>query len=220
MPIQSFSQLRDILQENAREAFHALRRSRPGEHIYAFALDTDDDAIGASPFGSTEESLAAKLRDYPASTAMERIQYTLAFRWSPHEWPGIYSESMPASGQGLPSLEEMMEFMNAWTANPGHSMKAYRRQVFRAMVDALRSLDEEGLFGNGSARNAILLFISISDSQDAGFLEIESARSLNPRSAWRRAARTIPLPVRWIILTGYFLRRLLKGKLIAPTLHV
>lgn len=57
---------------------------------------------------------------------------------------------------------------------------AFSRQLQTDMIEALRLLDREGLFGTGEDRAAITLFVSISDDDAAEALENASAKALNP----------------------------------------
>lgn len=57
---------------------------------------------------------------------------------------------------------------------------SFAKKVYTAMVAALELLDSEGFFGTGEERNQIVLFVSISDDDDAVRLENESGKALNP----------------------------------------
>jgi len=221
MPIASFSEIRDRLRREARQAYLDFRRSRPDETIYVFGLYTDDDALNAHSIGNTEEAYEKAISRNPGDGMFGRLSSVLSYRWSPAEWPGIYSEDFPAPDEEQDASERLQEgssFAEAWRSISGKDHQEFRRNMFRAMVDALRLLDGESLFGTGRDREKVILIISLSDSEDEGFLEIESAKLLNSRRATRRALRTIPLPFRWIILAGYYWRRLIRGRLISNTL--
>jgi len=221
MPIASFSEIRDRLCREARQAFLDFRRSRPGETIYVFGLYADDDALGAHSIGNTEEAYKRAASRDPGDGMFGRMSSMLSYRWSAAEWPNIYSEEFPAPDREPDAgerLQEGSDFAEGWRSISGKNHQEFRRNMFRAMVDALRLLDGESLFGTGQDREKVILFISLSDSEDEGFLEIESAKLLNPRRAMRRALRTIPLPIRWIILAGFYWRRLIRGEVISPHL--
>src|SRR5262245_40326903 len=225
MPITSFSEIRDRLRREARQAYLDFRRSRPDETIYAFGLYTDDDALNAHSIGNTEEAHEKAVSRNPGDGMFDRLSSVLRYRWSPAEWKGIYSEEFPAPDNGQDDgpdpweeLQDGSSFAEAWRSITGRDHRDFRRNMFRAMVDALRLLDGESLFGTDRDREKVILFISLSDSEDEGFLEIESAKLLNPRRATRRALRTIPLPFRWIILAGYYWRRLIRGRIVSNTL--
>ena len=222
MPIRDFVQLRDYFRDEARDAFHALRRSHPGERVYAFGLHTDDDVVATSPVGNTEEALARKLAEYPASNCLERWAVQYAFRWSPDEWPSIYTADNPHPASrslgpaDMPS--EMMTFKASWTALPGNDFQGFRARTFRAMLEALRILDSEGLFGRGKEREGITLLMAITDSADSGLLELESIKLLNPRRVARQMAKSCPIPLRWLVwleVVRYWARRVRRGPIIS-----
>ncbi len=222
MPIRDFVQLRDYFRDEARDAFRTLQRSHHGERIYAFGLHTDDDVVATSPVGNTEEALARKFAEYPACNRVERWTIQHAFRWSPDEWPSIYAADSPrpASRSLGPAdlLSEMMGFKASWTARPGNDFKEFRARTFRAMLDALRILDSEGLFGRGKERDKITLLIAITDSADSGLLEIESIKLLNPRRVARQMAKSCPIPLRWLVwleVVRYWARRVRRGPIIS-----
>lgn len=54
------------------------------------------------------------------------------------------------------------------------------------MIEALRLLNQEGLFGTGAEREKITLFVTISDDNGAVQLENESAKVLNPPAVFDR----------------------------------
>jgi hypothetical protein len=54
------------------------------------------------------------------------------------------------------------------------------------MIEALRLLDQEGLFGVGAERERITLFVTISDDNGAEELENISAKLLNPPAVFDR----------------------------------
>ena len=54
------------------------------------------------------------------------------------------------------------------------------------MTQALGDLDAAGFFGTGEKREAVALFCSISDSDDAERLENESAERLNPPTVYEK----------------------------------
>lgn len=54
------------------------------------------------------------------------------------------------------------------------------------MIEALRLLDQEGLFGTGAEREKITLFVTISDDDGSVEPENNSAKVLNPPSVFDR----------------------------------
>ncbi len=56
------------------------------------------------------------------------------------------------------------------------------------MITALGDFDAEEFFGTGEMRQAIMLFCSVSDSDDAERLENDSARRHNPAIVYEQFA--------------------------------
>jgi hypothetical protein len=57
------------------------------------------------------------------------------------------------------------------------------------MCHAMAQLDQEGLFGIGSARLGVTLFVTVSDSTSALEIETQSALRLNPAPVAEAFAR-------------------------------
>lgn len=223
MPIQSFHELRDILAQDARDALFAIRQVRPKEKLYTFAISTDDDAVTPRAIGNTEEALATKVAQDRDIDSNERAMMEYGYRWTPDEWLDVYFEGGPRPPARSPRiedfLEEMMAFMHSWTSIPGNTFKKFRANVFRAMVDALITLDREGLFGQGKDREDVTLFISVTDPGiDTFMIEYASAKLLNPRRAANRMREGLPILQRWqltLLNSALWLKR---GRIIARSL--
>jgi len=219
LTFESFADLRSIFREDAREAYLALVERRPGEHICAFALVTDDDALGAHGVGDTIERRKKRLGAREPRNDAERRYHDWEFGWNTGEWDEIYSEEHPrteAPGIGAKEyLTGMMSFQERWSSQEGHSEGMFRPNSLRAMVDALADLDGEGLFGKGLARDAITLFVEITDSDDSDAAKLATARMLNPPKAAQALTRSLPWSGRLIVtameVVGWFRR----GRIIA-----
>lgn len=224
MPIHSFRDLVEHLRRFTRHAYLTLQGNRPGETVCALALGTDDDVIGFGARAITEEQfaslLAEDIRKYPATGMIHRYCREAGLWVSPDEWPDIdYSTRIAEAVRQSDPFESItwyLDFKDEWRASTGCTHAEYRRRAFRAAIDALRSLDSGGLFGTGSARDKIVLFLSITDSDDDYFLQIESSRMLNPRRVARRLLSSIPIWLRYPFLIRYLVRWLRKGPLIHP----
>jgi hypothetical protein len=177
--IASFAELQARYREAARSAFAQVRASRPGETLYAFALYTDGDCIATTAAVNTEEGLRRRLAGEHDVDADDLAYY----RWSTGEW-----QAEGIGSAGFPPFDEMMAFLTLWEGE-GKSHRAFRRRVLDAMVAALKALDGEGEFGRGAAREAITLFITITDCDEDFVVENRSARILNSREVARRFRR-------------------------------
>ncbi len=216
MPFESFDQIRELFRSNARRAFLDLQRRSPGESIYGFGLATDDDTFGASVIGVTEAWYLGRIKDHEQGF-LNRAIVIPAMRWATDEWPGIYSDEFPstASWDPVEELDSFSAFAAAWTSQPGKTFDMFRAKVFRTMVEALQSLDDERLFGTGADRDKLTLILSISDSKDSGWLEMESAWLLNPRVSARKLTAPFIFPLRMLMWTGYYWHRLRHGRIVA-----
>lgn len=180
------SALRQEIAQAARRAFLQVRAAHPDEAFYAFALYTDDDAMGVSPAANTEEAYQRRVERYQSDESYMQFlkEHDIAFnpfnyRWGTPEWAYEHdgqdqfqavSERLDAvTGSGEMTLEEYEEFKGA---------------VLAAMLLGLKDLDAEGTFGDGPERARITLFCSLSDSATAGWFEEESARRLNPPAVY------------------------------------
>jgi hypothetical protein len=165
------------ISDAARETYRALLAKHPGEHFYAFALYTDSGAMTVVPAANTEEGLQ-RVRKQMAVGDEERAP---EFRWATGEWVYEAAEAGPfhplckrLAGAVLGSDSPATEF--------GH----FFHELQRDMIEALRLLDQEGLFGVGAERERITLFVTISDDNGAEELENISAKLLNPPAVFDR----------------------------------
>src|SRR4051794_9683385 len=79
-----FDRLRKDMAKAARRTFGFYRDSHPGELFYAFALYTDDDAGGAIPAASSEQSLQRVIKRYTSGGySLPGIGH---LRYCPDEW--------------------------------------------------------------------------------------------------------------------------------------
>ena len=191
-----FDTLRVQIREAARLAFGALRAQHPDETFYAMALYTDDGAMTVCTSANSEEAFQRILLgdDFsdPASVA--------ATRWFTAEWAyeSVHSEHFDVPCERLRkhvlTLDDDAPAADAKSfAAPARRLLAhvlklgkndsfgvFRSKLHDTMVQALAELDQEGFFGTGSQRQALTLFCSISDSDEAEAFEDRSAKQLNP----------------------------------------
>lgn len=158
---------RDIA-EAARRSFSALLSRHGDETFYAFALYTDEDCYTVVPAANALEPYRAKM-----SRMGETDPRTLAYyRWTSAEWA---YESFSAEPFNT-ICEQLSAACNA-VSGDAMAFAAFKTDVHRAMIAALKALDEEGYFGE--RRNGAVLFITSSDHDEAGAMEENSARILN-----------------------------------------
>jgi uncharacterized protein (TIGR02996 family) len=169
-----FRQLRADMAKAAAESFAALRKRKPKERFYAFALYTDDDCCGAIPAGNSEEALRNNVKRYARGGTTLPDSF---LRWSVDEW------SYPGGEKGgsWAKIWKVSDRLSKLTPFP-----KYRRQVLGAMIGALGDADAVGAFGTGEEREAIMLMIWITDSEETEDWCLRSVKKLNSRKSAAR----------------------------------
>jgi len=166
-----FETLRVQIREAARTAFGTLRAAHPNERFYAMALYTDDGAMTVCPSANSEEALQRILVDNDCTDPRD-IAYT---RWGTAEW--AYEDQ---HAEGFNAVCDRLRAHVLASGDDKRALAAFGSRLNDTMVQALAELDQEGFFGTGADRQALTLFCSISDSDDAEAFEDDSANRLNP----------------------------------------
>lgn len=203
----------------ASGAFSRFQIAHPGETIYAFALLTDEDALGVYEIGHTRENLARKLStcSNPNAPFIARLINRMETEWSHPEWTDDFANAK--NNHPADSDDDAYDtFRREWLEHSPDEDDRFRRIIYRAMCDALHLLDERGHFGSGELRRKLTLFISISDSEEQSSVEIESASELNPWHVSRRLPSGYPFPSNWMQAGYHFVRRRMRGPIIARSL--
>ncbi|MBN3832225.1 DUF4303 domain-containing protein [Burkholderia sp. Ac-20344] len=169
--MSDFSDFQRDIADAARATFRALRALHPDEHFYAFALYTDSSAMTVVPAANTTEGLA-RIRAQQAVADNDPAPW---FAWGFSEWAYASAEASPFNALCGKLADEVLSPQFAMSR-----FAEFSRQLHADMIEALRLLDREGLFGTGDERAAITLFVSISDDAAAEALENESVKALNP----------------------------------------
>lgn len=167
-----FPALRSNIRDAARRAFETVIENHPGERFYAFALYSDDGAMTVLPAVNSEEALLHQARAYGCAPIPNWL------RWSTAEWKYEY--------EGSEHFETAHEMLNVAERCNDAEFEAFRVELYETMVQALGYLDAENFFGTGARREAVTVFCSISDSEDAEHLENESARRLNSLTVYEK----------------------------------
>jgi hypothetical protein len=175
--------LRAELAEAARQTFDAVRRERPGETVYAYALvmaSIGGEAVQA--WCHTEETFAKKESRSPGEA--ERAGFR---RYCPDEWWAATTRSIrTAAGRDWSGLAAALgeEWDRCRATAPDI--------VLELLIGALRDLDQEGYFGTGLQRDAVTLMIYISDDAHSSRWWPESVRRLNPPAVVKRFTAALP----------------------------
>ncbi len=168
--IPSEHTLADVIETATRRAVTALFREHP-EHFYYLSLITTGEAHPPFLAAWSVEALETAVR---GQADMSQARQNL--RWSYAESPYMcYGEHLFAEVNRLFSLRPQVSVVTAeeeW-------MREYEIRV-RAMETAMKRLDQQGLFGVGLARVAIVINIEV---MPPDFTNTERARRLNPPEA-------------------------------------
>ncbi|UKD17086.1 DUF4303 domain-containing protein [Burkholderia aenigmatica] len=157
--------------------YRALLAAHPDEHFYAFALYTDSGAMTVVPAANSDEGLK-RVRERMEIGDDEKAP---EFTWATGEWAYEAAEADSFN----PLCEKLADTVLGPNI-PEAKFGEFFRDLQRDMIEALRLLDQEGLFGTGAEREKITLFVTISDDNGAEALENESARILNPPAVFDR----------------------------------
>lgn len=166
--------LRRVVREAARLAFEAVRASRPDESFYYFALVTTGDGLRPGPSASSEEGLGRVLEGYRANG---QDLAPAELRWSEADSPyDLFGDEF---------FGPVTEAFSGAGDHRGWPPEEYREEVglrFAAMEGALRDLDQEGFFGRGPARAAVVINVVAPGDEDEAAILARAAR-LNPAEA-------------------------------------
>jgi hypothetical protein len=152
--------------------FQALVNANPGEHFCAFALYSDDDAWTIVPAANSDEGTRRRQKSY-ADSGMKISEAEI--RVSTAEWP---YESFEAPNI-LAAVHPLIQAEKEWASDAERESAV--GETWAAMFLTLKSAADEL---RTTANNAGLhLLCSISDSDEAIWLEFESSRLLNQQSS-------------------------------------
>jgi hypothetical protein len=172
MNITSEMRLRALITDEARTSFQAVRVAHLDERFYAFGLLTDGEMSFIAPVSNSEEALLRKSNGYAKTP----------FRWSPTAWEYRHGNS-DVSQEIQEILAEALDSYNDAATEEEFEAEADERydRIISICEQVLRQLDDEGLFGVGSARNSVLVNIFFLDQNDESTVEL--AERLNPPEA-------------------------------------
>ncbi|MEW6304747.1 MAG: DUF4303 domain-containing protein [Verrucomicrobiota bacterium] len=178
MKIPSTAALQSAIAEAARKVFTELRAAHAKETFYAFALYTNTEASSISATANTEEGLIRRAREYEAREKRGLQEHARTLRWNPADW------AYHCAGE-----EHFEEAQDILDARPGDldddddNDKEIEARL-AAFIAALKSLDKEGLFGRGKAREGVVLLVMMGDQEIK--LLLRCAQQLNPSKVYKR----------------------------------
>jgi hypothetical protein len=183
MPSIDRAAFRDTLLAELRAAWLTLQRAHPAEQFYAFGIYTAPLAEYLMVTASTEEGLSVATAGYLAKSGGDPALMRASLRWSPCDSPlheegtGLLPASERLRNAGPDPYEDTQEAEDAVTL------------VFDVAVEALKQLDDEGLFGAAADRSRLVLGIWIGDQSDAE--RIRLVAKLNPKPVVQRFEREV-----------------------------
>lgn len=155
----------------ARQSFSDLLARHGGETFYAFALYTDEDCITVAPAANSLEQHQATLAMLDKPDRQERAYY----QWASPEWAYEAWASEP-----FHPISSQLRAACAAVSGDATAFVAFKAQVRQAMIEALKRLDAEELFGrHRQGPSSAVLFITAPDCEDTEAMEDHSARLLN-----------------------------------------
>jgi hypothetical protein len=178
-----YQKLKQEIIRGARLAFLEFKSQRPGETFLAFGFDTDSDVVCLAPFAVTDEDLQ-RLAEQSGSERSAKL-----FEWGVQE--------LPLWNPSASHLRKAQDIVNQYVFEDpaGHTDEAFiarKRALLNTFADALKGLDDEGVFGTGKERENVLVFI---DNGDPGLddlaLYLFLARRLNSAKSYKKYERHI-----------------------------
>ncbi|MGE0433710.1 MAG: DUF4303 domain-containing protein [Planctomycetota bacterium] len=166
--------LADAAAKDARDYWNLLREKAPSDRIYLFGLVSDD--VGRS-FGITARGESDSQSDRNGDPE---------FRWSPFE--SYWCELSPQTDRAEAILGGLPD---PYDHADGDIVDANAAAIHSTLVDVLRGLDREGLFGQGDQRRNLTLGLYFGDQSYASRLEF--IEQLNPPGVAERYRRDLGL---------------------------
>lgn len=172
--------LEDALYRQGRQGFLQLRELRPHDRFYSFAFYTTDDFAYLTETASSLEGLeqaAARYSQEAGPAQRTAAEWKLALKWSPCDspWHGKVSDLTDLS----PLLQETANRIDEVASVA--ALQDFIESYYGCFFQALRRLDQEGLFGVGRERAAVVVNILKGDQSDEE--RISFAEQLNPPAA-------------------------------------
>jgi hypothetical protein len=163
-----------------RLAFSKLLQSTSRESLYGFCLYTVDDLAGIVPSASAESGFMDRKEKTLANpdrlawlkqNDIDVNRFILGdYRWSAYEW-----EFETEGGNFFTDANAILDDSVAKVRDSDRSFTQLTAEVLASLTIALHRLRQESIFDNQKTT----LFCSKPSSSDTGWLESESARTLN-----------------------------------------
>jgi hypothetical protein len=175
MPKPKEMQLTEAIKADLRDAWAWIKETRPEERVYAFGMYTPTEtAFSFEPFACGVEGLRQVAEVYVSKKIYPNLSESMqALKWSVADSP--YQGKLPASR----TSERLKNRLDPTEAKISDATSAQEtRARLNAAIDAIKALDDEGLFGIDHERDGIILLIAAGDCSDD--FELKPAKKLNP----------------------------------------
>ena len=172
----NWAELEEDVYQAASAVFANLQAAYPDERFYAFALYTDSGSMTICPAANSREALARKLADEGIEPADEDVPY---YTWSTSEWTyeswegDRFNDICTKLRDALESVEDYEHF---------------QAKVFQTMTGALARVRDAGVLARGKPGDAPVLFVTLTDDDEAEAVENASAKTLNSPEVYARFA--------------------------------
>ena len=185
MATYDFQRLEEVLLPACRQAFRQLFAKYRGEHFYGLGLWTDGGLDWLLPTALSEEGLDAILREcrakgWYADETGEELR--LSAKWSPEDSPH-HLEGQEYFANVDKIMSDISDKLLEIDIEAGwEEFETFYAQVINSICNVFTSLDSEGLFGVGLARQSVFVTLMTMD-QDDSILEI--GQRVNPAESTR-----------------------------------
>ncbi len=141
----------DDFEQKLKKATKDIFISKSSKNICGFSLFSDSDAGSISAAFNTRDHLENNWKEYPEDKE--------CCRWDPAEW---FEEGIPNDELDNLSLKLFKVIMEDF--DNGNEFIKHKYDVFKAIVNVLKELKDEGLF-NSTGDDFVLVF-SVTDSDE------------------------------------------------------
>jgi hypothetical protein len=181
----STEKLHESLRAELAVAWRKLRGNHPSDDFYAFGIRTHDIGSPVSVIACTEQGLNRVAGEYAARHGTDKRLHLASLRWR--------LADSPLLEEGFELAPETQALRDADPDPYGGSPEAEVaiEGFFSAAFAALQDLDRAGTFGEGCAREKLVLSVWLYDQSDEEILD--AARRLNSAAIVRRYSEELEL---------------------------
>lgn len=175
-----FEELIDLTLPGLKSAYTAAMEIIGAEKVYAVVLTTYSSCEGFGLHLNTEENFQRILdqADISEKTRANSMSSDLNYyrwywgEWGPYEYIGDQEELTPAY---------------AWLTEKRSKVKnfaPFKKSVHQTMIELLKRLDADGIFGTEEERETILCYAGVYDDDED--IIFQSAKTVNSQKNWQK----------------------------------